>query len=98
MSAPLQKADSLMHIVEVSVSRRELSERMAMMRVWLDERRFEPSTFNCRDVEDSVLIRIEFKVASEAAAFAERFGGHLGQPGGAERDILSSALPRGIVG
>jgi hypothetical protein len=91
-----------MRIVEIRVSRRELSERMAMMRMWLDERRFEPSTFNCQDVEDSVLIRIEFKAASEAMAFAARFDGRLSQSGeaagGAERDILTTALPRGAVG
>jgi hypothetical protein len=76
---------------------------MAMMRMWLDERRYEPSTFSCRDVEEDVLVRIEFKVAREAQAFAARFGGRLGGPGGETedeigRDVLKSALPRGIVG
>jgi hypothetical protein len=92
-----------MRTVEIRVSRRELSERMAMMRMWLDERRYEPSTFSCRDVEEDVLVRIEFKVAGEAQAFAARFDGRLGGPGGeAEddigRDVLKSALPRGIIG
>jgi len=92
-----------MHTVEIRVPRRELSERMAMMRMWLDERRFEPSTFNCRDAEEDVLVRIEFKVASEAKAFAAHFNGRLvGFGSDAEgeigRDVLRSALPHGIVG
>lgn len=92
-----------MRSVEIRVPRRELSGRMAMMRMWLDEQRFEPSTFNCRDVEEGVLVRIEFKAASEAKAFAAHFGGRLGGPddeaeGEAQRGILKSALPPGVVG
>ena len=88
-----------MRTVEIRVHRQKLTERMAMMRVWLDEHRFEPSTFVCRDVEEDVLVRIEFKVADEAEAFASRFGGRLGgeTEGEAERYILSG-LPRGVVG
>lgn len=92
-----------MRSVEIRVPRHELRERMAMMRIWLDEHRFEPSIFNCRDVEEDVLVRIEFKVAREAEAFAERFDG---RPAGAgaevgdatEHDILKSALPGKTVG
>lgn len=92
-----------MRSVEIHVPRRELRERMAMMRIWLDAHRFEPSAFNCRDVEESVLVRIEFKVASEAEAFAARFEGCPVGPGGKaesalEPDILKSVLPGGVVG
>jgi hypothetical protein len=92
-----------MRSVEIHVPRRELRERMAMMRIWLDAHRFEPSTFNCRDVEESVLVHIEFKVASEAEAFAARFDGRPVGPGGeaegaSEHDILTSVLPGGVVG
>jgi hypothetical protein len=45
------------------------------MRVWLDQHRFEPSGFSCRDVDDGVLVSLEFKIACQAVAFAERFGG-----------------------
>lgn len=92
-----------MRSVEFHVPRRELREHMGIMRIWLDEHRFEPSIFSCQDVEENVLVHIEFKVASEAAAFAMRFGG---QPVGAEgmaegaveRNILKAVLPGGIIG
>ena len=92
-----------MRTVEIRVPRPELSGRMAMMRMWLDEHRFEPSTFNCRDIEQDVLVRIEFKVASEAGAFAARFDGRLsGSEGetadGLQRGVLKSALPPGVIG
>jgi hypothetical protein len=45
------------------------------MRMWLDQHRFEPSGFSCRDVDDGVLVSLEFKIARQAVAFAERFGG-----------------------
>jgi len=48
---------------------------MSAMRIWLDERRFEPSTFSCRDTVDGTLVCIEFKVPGEAKAFAEHFDG-----------------------
>lgn len=92
-----------MRNVEIRVPRHELRERMAVMRIWLDERRFEPSTFNCRDDEESVLIRIEFKIDKEAAAFAARFSGRLSAAGGETADseeyaILNSALPGRPIG
>lgn len=90
-----------MRSVEIRVFRRDLRDRMAAMRLWLDEHRFEPSTFNCREAEDGVLIRVEFKVTAEAEAFAAHFEGRLdrsrGAAGGADPGILAS-LPRGLVG
>lgn len=92
-----------MRSVETHVPRRELRERMAVMRIWLDEHRFEPSIFSCCDEEERILVHIEFKVASEAAAFAERFRGRLSDAGGetagnGERAILRSALPGRPIG
>ena len=55
----------------------ELLETMAAMRVWLDERRFEPSVFTCRDGIADVLVGIAFNTANEGQAFAGRFGGRL---------------------
>jgi hypothetical protein len=48
---------------------------MSAMRIWLDEHRFEPSTFFCRDTDDGTLVCIEFKAPREAEAFAEHFDG-----------------------
>jgi hypothetical protein len=55
----------------------ELSTQMAAMRIWLDERRFEPSSFSCRDNNAAVIVRVDFKVADEAHAFARQFNGQI---------------------
>jgi hypothetical protein len=64
-----------MRTVEIRLQPRELSETMAAMRIWLDERRFEPSSFICHDCAAGVLVRIDFKIAEEADAFAQSFSG-----------------------
>jgi hypothetical protein len=73
----------------------ELSAKMAAMRVWLDERRFEPSTFNCHPRGAAILVRLDFKVANEAEAFAERFGG---RTSGEDRRIAELAEGGAVVG
>jgi len=45
------------------------------MRIWLDQNRFESSSFSCRDNEGEMRICVEFRVADQAEAFARRFGG-----------------------
>ena len=64
-----------MSAVELRLSPADLPREMGAMRVWLDQHRFEPSGFSCRDVDDGVLVSLEFKIAHQAIAFAERFGG-----------------------
>jgi hypothetical protein len=64
-----------MSAVELRLSSSDLPREMVAMRVWLDQHRFEPSGFSCRDVDDGVLVSLEFKIAHQAVAFAERFGG-----------------------
>ena len=64
-----------MHSVEIRLDPRELTRKMAEMRIWLDERRFEPSTFFCGGDEEALLVSIAFRVPNEAAAFAAHFGG-----------------------
>jgi len=63
-----------MRTVEMRLQPQKLSETMAEMRMWLDERRFEPSSFTCHDCGAGVLVRVDFKVAEEADAFAGCFG------------------------
>jgi hypothetical protein len=66
-----------MQTVEIDLEAGGLFEHMAAMRMWLDERRWEPSTFSCHDNGTSVLLRIEFKIPQEGEAFARRFGGRV---------------------
>ncbi len=78
---------------------------MAAMRIWLDEHRFEPSSFACRDSEYGVLVCLEFKIARQAEEFAERFGGRAGGRLAAQLEnaaigeiLEADLLPSGIVG
>jgi hypothetical protein len=64
-----------MSAVELRLNPSDLPREMGAMRVWLDQYRFEPSAFSCRDVDDGVLVSLEFKIANQAHAFAQRFGG-----------------------
>ena len=64
-----------MSAVELCLNPSDLPREMGAMRVWLDQHRFEPSAFSCRDVDDGVIVSLEFKIAHQAVAFAERFGG-----------------------
>jgi hypothetical protein len=64
-----------MNTVEIRLPHHELSMQMGAMRIWLDAQGYESSGFSCNDAEDGVQIRLFFKAASQAQAFAERFGG-----------------------
>jgi hypothetical protein len=69
-----------MRTIEIYLEAGELCEQMAAMRMWLDERRWEPSTFSCHSDGQGVLLRIDFKIAQEGEAFARRFGGRVNDP------------------
>ena len=64
-----------MHNVELRVTPRELTGKMAEMRIWLDAQHFEPSVFSCGEGGRSLRLSVAFKAAGEAEAFARRFGG-----------------------
>ena len=64
-----------MYLVDIRMQPGDLSRQMSAMRIWLDEHRFEPSTFSCRDADSGVLVSVEFRISHEAAAFAARFDG-----------------------
>ncbi len=79
-----------MRTVEMRLQPQELSEKMAAMRMWLDERRFEPSSFTCHGCGAGVLVRIDFKVAEEADAFAGCFSGSVDA---SSPVVIGEALP-----
>lgn len=63
---------------EVRIAEEEdFGGRLTDMRLWLDEHRFEPSTFIYFYLDPGMMIRVSFSVADEAEAFAEEFGGFL---------------------
>jgi hypothetical protein len=94
-----------MHAVEIRLPASDLSARMAEMRIWLDQHRFELSNFVCRDGEHDVLISLEFTIALHAEKFARQFGGRADGSSAdaveeeATGEVLGAGLsPRGIVG
>jgi hypothetical protein len=93
-----------MYAVEIHLPRKELSRQMSEMRIWLDQNRFESSTFSCRDTDFDVLVSVEFRAAAQAAAFAERFAGRANARSIADPDeqtagqILETGLSRYAVG
>ena len=87
-----------MYLVDIRMQPGDLSRQMSTMRVWLDERRFEPSTFSCRDTDCGMLVSIEFKISGEAAAFAERFDGQANGRLGADLEEESVRVSYGVVG
>lgn len=84
-----------MSAVELCLRPRDLAREMAAMRVWLDQHRFEPSSFSCRDFDDGVLVSLDFKVPDQARAFAEQFGGRADGPPGTG---AASKLPPLAIG
>jgi hypothetical protein len=66
-----------MYIVEIRLETSELTEIMAAMRIWLDQRRFEPSVFAYSDSGIDAEVSIAFKMAGEAEAFARHFDGRV---------------------
>ena len=71
-----------MQIVEVRPSGDALAGRMAEMRDWLDARRIAPKLFKMGVHSNSVVFRLEFATADDAADFATAFHGNVvGQEG-----------------
>jgi hypothetical protein len=66
-----------MMTIEVRVPAGDVSTPMKQMRLWLDNMRFEPSSFNWMDLASRAVILVKFKVVEEAAAFAEHFAGRV---------------------
>jgi hypothetical protein len=66
-----------MYIVEIRLETSELTEVMAAMRIWLDQRRFEPSVFAYSDSGVDAEVTIAFKLTGEAEAFARHFNGRV---------------------
>jgi hypothetical protein len=89
-----------MYAVDICVKPGDLSREMSEMRTWLDERRFEPSSFSCHDKAFGVLVSVGFRIADQAEAFARRFVDVTDQPSGAyvERDAASKVLEQALQG
>jgi hypothetical protein len=63
--------------VEVCLPTHSLVRDLSSMRVWLDSRRFEPTSFNynCDRSGAKAVVRVAFKREREAIEFAAEFHG-----------------------
>jgi hypothetical protein len=52
-----------------------LPDIMKAMRIWLGERRYEPTAFDYVFSGSGTLVRMQFKEEAEAAEFAQAFAG-----------------------
>ena len=66
-----------LHSTKIRVGNSDLAAQMIRMREWLDSCRVEPAAFRYDQVDSAVVIRVDFTVEQEAAAFAREFGGTL---------------------
>jgi hypothetical protein len=66
-----------MMTVEVPVPAEDVNTPARNMRQWLDDSRFDPSSFALREIAGHFVVRVRFTSPSEAAAFAERFAGRM---------------------
>ena len=65
-------------MVEVRIAEDEdFGGRLTDMRLWLDDHRYEPSTFTYFYLDPGMMLRVSFSVDEEAEAFAQEFGGSL---------------------
>jgi hypothetical protein len=63
--------------VEVPVPADDVSTPMRIMRQWLDDMRFDASSFAWIETGGRTVVRVKFKINEEAIAFAEHFAGRV---------------------
>ena len=78
-----------MHIVEIRLAQADLRDKMNAMRMWLDERGFEPSTIASHVNGSVMLLSVSFRSAEEAKAFAAQFAGRVNSLPSARLDQIS---------
>ena len=78
-----------MFAIEVRLEKKLLVPLMSQMRLWLDQRRIEPSSFRYVAGSSLATVRVGFKAESDASAFAEHFGGPVRRVAQAERVAVS---------
>ena len=67
----------MLYTVQVRLGEASFVARMSEMREWLDRHRYEPDLFQHRTEPDGAVLRVDFKVESEAFQFAVAFGGSI---------------------
>ena len=65
-----------MRIVKIHLSGEDFSTAIVRIRDWLDKHRCEPTGYRYDQIDETVVMSVEFADYSQAKAFAKRFGGH----------------------
>lgn len=66
-----------MYIVEIRRKNDDLADPMAQFRTWLDNKGIQPTVFRLSLVPQGTIFRFEFRIISEADAFAQTFAGQV---------------------
>ena len=66
-----------MQTAEVEIGNADFGDRLKEMRLWLDAKRFAPTTFTYFFLLPGTRLRVSFDIENEAVAFASKFGGIL---------------------
>jgi hypothetical protein len=64
-------------MAEMEIGNADFSDRLKDIQVWLDTKRFAPSTFTYFFLLRGMRLRVAFDIDDQAAAFASKFGGIL---------------------
>ena len=64
-----------MRIVKIHLSGEDFSTAIVRIRDWLDKHRCEPTGYRYDQIDETVVMSVDFNDHSQAKAFARRFGG-----------------------
>jgi hypothetical protein len=64
-----------MRIVKIHLSGEDFSTAIVRIRDWLDKHRCEPTGYRYDQIDETVVMSVDFADHSQAEAFAKRFGG-----------------------
>ena len=67
----------MLYTVEVRLIGGDLTTSMSHMRAWLDHQRIQPDAFRHSSGGAGIAFRVDFKLETEATAFARAFGGRV---------------------
>jgi len=70
-----QESGRVLYTVQVCLDGDKLAARVSEIWEWLDRQQVEPPVFRYRMTTEDVVLRLEFKILSDAAAFGEAFRG-----------------------
>jgi hypothetical protein len=65
----------MLYTAQVHLDGEDVGARLSEVRNWLEDHNLDPGTFHYRMASKHVRLRLDFMTLTDAAAFAEAFGG-----------------------